>query len=71
MTGPWLIEDYLRTYPYNLDVPIPPAQHDITDYFLFDLKKGYCDYFATSMVVLSRLAGIPARLAIGYVTGTI
>jgi len=64
------IEDYLRTYPYNLDVPIPPAQHDITDYFLFDLKKGYCDYFATSMVVLSRLAGIPARLAIGYATGT-
>jgi transglutaminase-like putative cysteine protease len=64
------IEDYLRTFPYNLDVPIPPAQHDVTDYFLFDLKKGYCDYFATSMVVLSRLAGIPARLAIGYATGT-
>jgi hypothetical protein len=64
------IEDYLRTFPYNLDVPIPPAQHDVTDYFLFDLKKGYCDYFATSMVVLARLAGIPARLAIGYVTGT-
>ena len=64
------IEDYLRTYPYSLDVPIPPPQFDVTDYFLFDLKKGYCDYFATSMVVMARLAGIPARLAIGYATGT-
>jgi hypothetical protein len=63
------IQNYLRSYPYTLDVPIPPAQRDITDYFLFDLKKGYCDYFATAMVVLARAAGIPARLAIGYATG--
>jgi transglutaminase-like putative cysteine protease len=39
------------------------------DYFLFDLKQGYCDYFATSMVVLLRAQGIPARLATGYVAG--
>ena len=64
------IENYLRTYPYSLNVPQPPPQLDIADYFLFDLKKGYCDYFATSMVVLARSAGIPARLAIGYATGT-
>jgi transglutaminase-like putative cysteine protease len=30
------------------------------------LQKGYCDYYATAMVVLARAAGIPARLAIGY-----
>jgi transglutaminase-like putative cysteine protease len=65
------IEDYLRvTYLYSLDVPIPPPQLDVTDYFLFDLKKGYCDYFATAMVVLARAAGVPARLAIGYAPGT-
>ena len=64
------IEEYLRTYPIYLDVPYPPPQRDVTDYFLFDLKKGYCDYFATAMVVLARGAGIPARLAIGYATGT-
>ncbi|HTX90499.1 MAG TPA: transglutaminaseTgpA domain-containing protein [Anaerolineales bacterium] len=64
------IEEYLRTFPYTLDVPYPPQQRDVVDYFLFDLKKGYCDYFATSMVVLARAAGIPARLAVGYAPGT-
>ena len=38
--------------------------------FLFELKRGYCDYFATSMVVLARAAGLPARMAVGYATGS-
>jgi len=63
------IQEYLRTFPYTLDVP-PPARQDLVDYFLFDLKKGYCDYFASAMVVLARQAGIPARLAVGYAPGT-
>jgi hypothetical protein len=41
----------------------------VSDYFLFDLKKGYCDYFATTMVVLARAAGLPARLVTGYSSG--
>ncbi len=63
------IEQYLRTYPYTLDVPQPPVDQDIADYFLFDLQRGYCDYYATSMVVLARAAGIPARMTVGYITG--
>jgi len=39
------------------------------DYFLFDLRQGYCDYFATAMVVMGRAVGLPARLATGYATG--
>jgi transglutaminase-like putative cysteine protease len=64
------IESYLRTFPYTLDLPPPPRNRDIVDYFLFDLQQGYCDYYATSMVVLARAAGLPARLAIGYINGT-
>ncbi|HOT90584.1 MAG TPA: transglutaminase domain-containing protein [Anaerolineae bacterium] len=64
------IESYLREFPYTLDVPKPPAMADIADYFLFELKKGYCDYYATAMVVLARAAGLPARLVIGYTTGS-
>jgi hypothetical protein len=65
------IERYLReTYPYTLKVSAPPAGVDVADYFLFELKKGYCDYYATSMVVLARAAGIPARLVSGYASGT-
>ncbi|HDQ34960.1 MAG TPA: transglutaminase domain-containing protein, partial [Chloroflexi bacterium] len=64
------IQTYLReTYPYTLDVPFPPAGHDVADYFLFELREGYCDYYATAMVVLARAAGLPARLAVGYATG--
>jgi transglutaminase-like putative cysteine protease len=63
------IEAYLRTISYTLDVPTPPLGRDVVDYFLFDLKRGYCDYFATSMVVLARSVGIPARLVTGYASG--
>ncbi len=65
------IERYLRTtYPYTLDVPLPDAGKDVADYFLFELQRGYCDYYATAMVVLARAAGLPARLVVGYATGT-
>jgi hypothetical protein len=63
------IEAYLRTYPYTLDVPAFPADQEIADYFLFELRTGYCDYYATSMIVLARAAGLPARLVIGYSSG--
>lgn len=64
------IEQYLRGFEYTLDLDAPPANVDIVDYFIFDLQKGYCDYFATSMVVLARAAGLPARLVTGYLGST-
>jgi hypothetical protein len=64
------IEAFLRTYPYNLDLPDPPDDRDLVDYFLFELQEGYCDYYASSMVVMARAVGVPARLASGYVQGT-
>ncbi len=64
------IEAYLRKIPYSLDVPIPPKGRELVSWFLFDLKRGYCDYFASAMVVLAREAGVPARLAVGYAQGT-
>ncbi|CAG0985180.1 Protein-glutamine gamma-glutamyltransferase [Anaerolineales bacterium] len=63
------IESYLRTFPYTLEVDAPPPSRDAADYFLFDLKQGYCDYYATAMVVLARAAGLPARLVVGYANG--
>ena len=64
------IEAFLRQYEYSLDLPDPPQDLNIVDYFLFDLQRGYCDYFASAMVVLARVNGLPARLAVGYSTGT-
>jgi len=63
------IESYLREFPYTLDVPPPVGKPDIADYFLFELQKGYCDYYATAMVVLSRAAGLPTRMVVGYANG--
>ena len=34
--------------------------------FLFDNRKGHCEYFATATALLLRTAGIPARYVIGY-----
>jgi transglutaminase-like putative cysteine protease len=64
------IEAYLRQYPYDLEVPAPPEEQDVADYFLFELKKGYCDYYATALVVLARASGLPARFVSGYSSGS-
>jgi transglutaminase-like putative cysteine protease len=64
------IEHYLRQFPYDLEVSAPPLGADVVDYFLFDVQRGYCDYYASSFVVLARLAGVPARLAVGYAMGS-
>jgi transglutaminase-like putative cysteine protease len=65
------IEAYLRQYEYDLTVSEPPAAvQDVADYFLFDLRRGYCDYYATAFVVLARLAGLPTRFATGYAAGS-
>ncbi len=63
------IEEFLRTYPYTLEVPAPPPDREVADFFLFDLQRGYCDYYATTMVVLARAAGLPARVVMGYSGG--
>jgi transglutaminase-like putative cysteine protease len=63
------IEHYLRRFPYDLEVPSPPPGQNVVDYFLFDAQRGYCDYYASSFVVLARLAGLPSRLAVGYAMG--
>jgi len=60
------VEEYLRTFPYDLTVPATPAKRDTADYLLFDLKKGYFDYQSTAMAVMLRTLGIPARIAVGF-----
>ncbi|MDE3088402.1 MAG: transglutaminase domain-containing protein [Chloroflexota bacterium] len=64
------IETYLRKkIKYNDNVSAPPAGRDGVDYTLFDRPEGYCNYYASAMVVLARAVGIPARVASGYTLG--
>lgn len=60
------IERYLRSFPYSLEVPASPSGRDFVDYFLFDLQRGYCTYYATAMAVMLRELGIPTRLVEGF-----
>lgn len=64
------VESYLRTIPYNEAIAAPPEEVDPMEYFLFEIREGYCDYYATAMVVMLRSLGIPARAASGYAEGT-
>lgn len=68
------IEMYFRENDFRYDtkdVAIPKENQDYVDQFLFETKVGYCDNFSTSMVVLLRAVGIPARWVKGFVTGDI
>lgn len=64
------IENYLRTsYGYTLDLPDHETRDPIA-YFLFERKKGHCEYFASAMTVMLRAVGVPARLVNGFQSGT-
>ncbi|MDP5241284.1 DUF3488 and transglutaminase-like domain-containing protein [Uliginosibacterium sp. 31-16] len=52
---------------YTLSPPLL-GQHP-ADEFLFDTKRGFCEHFAGSFVVLMRAAGVPARVVTGYQGG--
>jgi transglutaminase-like putative cysteine protease len=43
-----------------------PGGLDPIDAFLFEQRRGYCEFFASAYVTLARLAGVPARLVGGY-----
>ncbi len=62
------LEQFLRQYPYSLDVELPPSNVDPVAFFLCDLQAGYCDYYASSMVVMARSLGLPARMAVGFLS---
>ena len=64
------LQTYLRQFNYSLNIDAPPLGQDVVDHFLFDVQIGYCDYYASAMVVMARAVGLPARLAIGYASGT-
>ncbi|MCS7214589.1 MAG: DUF3488 and transglutaminase-like domain-containing protein [Thermodesulfovibrio sp.] len=62
------ILNFLSNYQYSLrDLPV--GDNSIED-FLFNKKKGNCEYFATAMAIMLRIKGIPARVVGGFKGGT-
>jgi len=54
---------------YSTQIPPLPAGVDAVNEFLFHERVGYCEQISTSLVVMLRTLGIPAREAVGYVPG--
>jgi len=65
------IEDHLRgRCGYSLSLSGTPNKEDPLAAFLFEVREGHCEYFASAMTVMLRQAGIPARLVNGFAAGT-
>ncbi len=63
------IESWLETnLSYTLTMEDPGEMEPI-DFFLFERKKGHCEYFASAMVIMLRALGIPARNVNGFLGG--
>jgi transglutaminase-like putative cysteine protease len=60
------IESYLsRSFRYDLNTRTKNARNPVEE-FLFETKKGHCEYFASAMALMLRLENIPARIATGF-----
>ncbi|MFL3650968.1 MAG: transglutaminaseTgpA domain-containing protein [Pseudoalteromonas sp.] len=55
-------------FTYTL-TPTPMSGDNTIDQFLFDNKRGFCGHYASAAAYIFRSAGIPARLASGYLGG--
>ncbi len=61
--------NYFNQQPFVYTLQPPLLLDNPVDQFLFDSRKGFCEHYATSFVVLMRLADIPARVVVGYQGG--
>lgn len=60
------LERYMRTHYHYTFATVSHQNHIPLAKFLFDTKRGHCEYFATAMTIMLRSRGIPARLVTGF-----
>jgi len=64
------VRDYLRAnIAYNDQISAPPQESEPIHYILFEGKEAYCNYYASSMAIMLRSQGIPARVVGGFSQG--
>jgi transglutaminase-like putative cysteine protease len=67
-----IITNYLRNeIKYSTSIDIPENIADPLEYVIFDLKQGFCTYYASAEVLMLRTVGVPARMAVGYAQGEV
>ena len=64
------LEEHLRTgFKYDLATPSSGTKQPVDD-FLFESKRGHCEFFSTAMALMLRELKIPSRNVTGFVGGT-
>lgn len=58
-----------RAYRYDLESPSGLADNPL-DHFLFESRRGHCEFYSTAMAVLLRTLGVPTRNVTGFASGT-
>ena len=62
-----MLETFLRQFTYTLSPGHLPVGRDFVDHFLFDLRMGYCTYYASAFVTMARALGLPTRYIEGFI----
>lgn len=65
------IQAFLRASDFRYDVQGTGGDttYQAIENFLFRTKTGYCVHYAGSMALMARIAGIPSRVAVGFLPG--
>ena len=65
------LQTYFRSAAnFTYDARVAPAQSDDAVWDFLQDTHGYCVQFATSMTIMARTLGIPARVGIGFLPGS-
>lgn len=60
------VERFFRSQRLSYATTALPVGNDALDSFLFQKRRGNCEFFASSLALMLRLSGVPARLVGGY-----
>ena len=64
------IERHLRTeFRYDLSSPSGKSKQPLDD-FLFESKRGHCEFYSTAMAVMLRTLDVPTRNVTGFIGGS-
>ncbi len=61
-----LLENFFLAQQLSYATTELPGPQAPVEEFLFENKRGYCEFFASSFALLLRLSGVPSRLVGGY-----
>jgi transglutaminase-like putative cysteine protease len=61
--------EYFRQQPFFYSKQPPLTKYDPVDEFITKTKTGFCEHYASAFAFMMRAAGIPSRIATGYLGG--